>query len=73
MDSLNKAVQLRKNYDDAMSYLALTYRRKADIECGDDAARQADLAMSQQWVEKGLAARKANQIKANEAVEKAFS
>ena len=53
-----------------MSYLALLYRRKADIECGDDDARKADLATAQHWVEKGLAARKANQIKANEAVEK---
>ena len=49
-----------------MSYLALMYRRKADIECGDDAARKADLATSQQWVEKALAARKANEIKANQ-------
>ncbi len=70
LDALNKAVQLRANYDDAMSYLVLTYRRKADIECDDDAARQADLATAQQWVEKGLAARKANQIKANENVQK---
>ncbi|HVC90564.1 MAG TPA: hypothetical protein VND66_08075 [Acidobacteriaceae bacterium] len=70
LDALNKAVQLRANYDDAMSYLNLMLRRKADIECGDDAARQADLAAAQGWVEKGLAARKANQIKANQNVQK---
>ena len=31
-------------YDDAMQYLQLTYRRKADLECGDEAARKADMA-----------------------------
>jgi tetratricopeptide (TPR) repeat protein len=70
LDALHKAVQLRANYDDAMSYLNLMYRRKADTECGDDAARKADLATAMDWVQKGLAARKANQIKANENVEK---
>lgn len=70
LDALNKAVQLKENYDDAMSYLALMYRRKADIECGDDDARKADLATSHDWVEKGLAARRANEIKRNEAAEK---
>ncbi len=70
LDSLEKAVQLKENYDDAMSYLALLYRRKADIECGDDDARKADLATSQSWVTKGLAARKENELKRNEAAEK---
>ena len=70
LDSLNKAVQLKENYDDAMSYLALLYRRKADIECGDDDARKADLATAQSWVTKGLAARKANELKLEEKAEK---
>ena len=37
---LKKAVDLNPNYDDAMQYLQLTYRRKADLECGNDAAQQ---------------------------------
>jgi tetratricopeptide (TPR) repeat protein len=66
LDALTKATQLRENYDDAMAYINLMYRRKADIECGDDAARKADLATADEWVQKALEARKANQIKANE-------
>lgn len=66
LDSLNKAVQLRKNYDDAMAYINLLYRRKAETECGDDAARKADLATADQWVQKAFAARKANVLKANQ-------
>src|ERR1700758_220806 len=41
---LQKAIDIRPNYDDAMAYLQLTYRRKADLECGNDDARKADLA-----------------------------
>ena len=63
---LQKAVDLRSNYDDAMSYLNLLYRRKADLDCGSDAARKADLAQADDWVHKGMGARKANEEKANE-------
>jgi len=70
MDALNKAVQLRQNYDDAMAYMNLLYRRKADIECGDDAARKADIATADDWVHKALAARKANEQKANQQTPK---
>lgn len=31
IDSLNKAISLRPDYDDAMAYLNLLYRRKADV------------------------------------------
>src|SRR6202044_2374302 len=43
IESLNKAIQLRPDYDDAMAYLNLMYREKADVECDDLAARQEDL------------------------------
>ncbi|MGO8719610.1 MAG: tetratricopeptide repeat protein [Acidobacteriaceae bacterium] len=66
LDALTKATQLKENYDDAMAYINLLYRRKADIECGDDAGRKADLATADEWVQKALAARKANQLKANQ-------
>ncbi len=70
LDALNKAVQLRPNYDDAMAYINLTYRRKADIECGDEDARKADIAQADQWVQKAMAARKANEVKKNQQAPK---
>ena len=70
LDALNKAIQLRANYDDAMAYINLMYRRKADIECGNDDARKADIAQADEWVQKAMAARKANEIKANQQTPK---
>jgi tetratricopeptide (TPR) repeat protein len=61
MKYLNRAVEIRPNYDDAMSYLNLSYRRKADLECPNDAARKDDLAQADQWVQKAIGARKANE------------
>lgn len=58
---LQNAVNINPNYDDAMSYLNLTYRRKADLECGNDAARKDDLAKADMWVQKATGARKANE------------
>ena len=58
---LEAAVNTKTNYEDAMQYLNLTYRRKADLDCGDDAARKADVAQADQWVQKALGARKANE------------
>jgi tetratricopeptide (TPR) repeat protein len=59
IDSLNKAIQLRPDYDDAMAYLNLMYREKADVECDDLAARQEDLKTADGWVDKTLATKKA--------------
>ncbi len=66
LDHLNQATQLRDNYDDAMQYLNLLYRRKADLECGNDAARKADLAQADTWVQKAMGARDANEKKKEE-------
>ncbi|MGB7197078.1 MAG: hypothetical protein WBG23_02155, partial [Acidobacteriaceae bacterium] len=66
LDALNKATQLKENYDDAMAYINLMYRRKAENECGNEDARKADIATADEWVQKAMAARKANQIKANQ-------
>ena len=60
---LNKAVEVNPSYDNAMDYLQLTYRRKADIDCGDADARKADMAQVDQWVQKAMGTRKANEIK----------
>jgi tetratricopeptide (TPR) repeat protein len=61
---LDKAVDLNPNYDDAMSYISLEYRLKAENECGSDAdtARKADLALADQWGNKSMGTRKANEI-----------
>jgi tetratricopeptide (TPR) repeat protein len=63
---LQTAVNLRPGYDDAMSYLSLLYRRKADLDCGDEAAHKADMAMFDQWRDKTMATRKANEEKKNQ-------
>jgi tetratricopeptide (TPR) repeat protein len=65
MNYLMQAVQIRPNYDDAMAYINLMYRRKAEIECGDDAARLADLDQANQWAQKSMSTRKANEAKKN--------
>ena len=58
---LMQAVNINPTYDAAMDYLQLNYRRKADLECGDDAARKADLAQADEWVQKAMGARKTNE------------
>jgi tetratricopeptide (TPR) repeat protein len=59
IDNLNKALQLRPDYDDAMAYMNLMYRERADIQCGDPAARAADLKTADEWVDKTMATKKA--------------
>jgi hypothetical protein len=49
-----------------MQYLQLTYRRRADLACGDDAARKADLASADEWSQKAMGARKENERKKEE-------
>jgi hypothetical protein len=56
-----------------MSYLQLTYRRKADLECSDDAARKADMALVDEWREKTMNTRKENEEKKNAAAGKGIT
>lgn len=63
MKYLNQAVEVRPNYDDAMAYLNLIYRRKADLECGNDAARKADIQQADDWRNKAMGTRKQNEEK----------
>jgi tetratricopeptide (TPR) repeat protein len=63
MQNLQKAIDLNPNYDDAMSYLQLSYRSKANLECPDDNARKADLAQADAWIQKAMGARKVNELK----------
>jgi tetratricopeptide (TPR) repeat protein len=48
---LQKAMDLRPNYDDAMAYLNLIYRQKADMEATPD-ARDADIKLADDLVDK---------------------
>ena len=57
LDNLNKAIQLREDYDDAMAYINLLYREKADRECDMPDQRAADLKTADDWVDKTMAAR----------------
>jgi hypothetical protein len=58
IDNLNKALQLRPDYDDAMAYMNLMYRERADVQCDDAAARSADLKTADEWVDKTMAIKK---------------
>jgi tetratricopeptide (TPR) repeat protein len=60
---LNQAIANRPNYDDAMAYLNLVYRRKADLDFGDSAAVKADLAQAEDWRTKAMGTRKENEMK----------
>ena len=62
---LNEAVANRANYDDAMAYLNLIYRRKADVDYGNSAAVKADMAAAEDWRTKAMGTRKANEEKKN--------
>jgi tetratricopeptide (TPR) repeat protein len=64
LDSLKKAMQFRQDYDDAMAYMNLLYRQKADRECDQPEQAAADRKMADQWLDKAMAARKAKAEKA---------
>jgi tetratricopeptide (TPR) repeat protein len=51
MESLKKAIELHPDYDDAMAYLNLLYRQKADTETSPD-ARANDVKLADELVEK---------------------
>jgi tetratricopeptide (TPR) repeat protein len=63
---LNKSLEIKKDYDDAMAYMNLLYRERADYQCLDQAARDADLKMADEWVEKAKTTRQAKADKAKE-------
>jgi tetratricopeptide (TPR) repeat protein len=67
IDELNNALRIRPDYDDAMAYLNLLYREKADLECDDLAARAGDLKTADGWVDKTLATKKAKAEKQSSA------
>src|SRR5271157_2256927 len=56
---LQKALELQPDYDDAMGYMNLLYRERAEYECDDPEARKADLKAADDWTDKAIAAEKA--------------
>jgi tetratricopeptide (TPR) repeat protein len=66
INMLTKAIDLRKDYDDAMAYLNLLYRERADYRCGDAEARAADLKLADEMVEKAKTTRQSKADKAKE-------
>lgn len=65
---LTNAVHINPNYDEAMQYLNLMERRQADIECGNDAARKADLDKADEWTKRAMGARKENELKKEQKI-----
>jgi tetratricopeptide (TPR) repeat protein len=68
MKMLQIAIDKRSDYDAAMAYLNLLYRRKAnDITCDDAQARADYVKAANDWIDKAMSARKK---KAEEAAKK---
>jgi len=65
LDYLHQAVKDRPNYDDAMAYLNLIYRRKADVDFGHPAEVKEDLAEAEKWRTDAMGTRRANEAKKN--------
>jgi len=56
---LATAIKLRPDHDDAMAYMNLLYRERADLHCGDAAAYAVDLKKADDWVDLTIATKKA--------------
>ena len=72
MEMLNRAMQLRQDYDDAMAYLNLLYREQADLR-DEPAAREEDLKTADSWMDKSLEIKKAKALEASQSPESAGS
>jgi tetratricopeptide (TPR) repeat protein len=55
---MQKALELQPTDGDALAYLNLLYRERAEYECDDADARKADLKTADEWVDKAVAAKK---------------
>ena len=56
---LQKALELQPDHDDAMGYMNLLYRERAEYDCDDPETRKADLKAADEWTDKAIAAKKA--------------
>jgi len=66
MKYLNQALDDRPNYAEAMAYLNLIYRRKADVDYGNTSAVTEDVAQADKWRDDAMGTRKANEEKKNQ-------
>lgn len=57
MEALKKAIDLDKEYEDAMTYLNLLYRERADLQDSADGWKK-DTAEADAWVDKTMATKK---------------
>jgi tetratricopeptide (TPR) repeat protein len=60
---LKQALAIKPNYDEAMSYMNLIYRCKADLDWGNEVARKDDVALAEQWRTRAMGTRKENETK----------
>ncbi len=68
IQALQKAIELRPDYVDAMAYLNLMYREKAEIEA-DSSAREADVKQAEELTQKALGIKKQQTERAASAVQ----
>jgi tetratricopeptide (TPR) repeat protein len=52
--NLTRAIELKPDYADAMAYLNLIFRRRADLNCGDPAFVANDLRLAREWSEQSV-------------------
>jgi tetratricopeptide (TPR) repeat protein len=55
---LNKSISVRKDFVDAMAYMNMLYRLRAELECGSKKNFKADIKQSNEWADRAAAARK---------------
>ena len=51
---LRRALKLRPDYDDAMAYMNLLYREKAELECESPERRQKYFQIADRWVDRTM-------------------
>ncbi len=67
MQRLQKALELQPDYGEAMGYMNLLFRERAEYECDDPEVRKADLKAADEWTDKAIAANKAKTDKSTAA------
>jgi tetratricopeptide (TPR) repeat protein len=67
--TLSRALELRHDYDDAMAYMNLMYRERADIQCEDPVSYKSDLKAADHWVDLTLSTKKSKAAKYDGRVE----
>jgi tetratricopeptide (TPR) repeat protein len=60
---LTQALANRPDYDDAMAYMNLVYRRKADLDWNHKAMREDDLTQAREWTHRSVETRRAKEEK----------